>query len=207
MIYGRVKMKKKINRMILLLIILSLMVLPNFALAETDEVEPQDIGNPLYPGTNIEMQVGDVLYSPKSWSTYWVGHIGIVGTDFKVYHSHPESPYKFGDTIVDYVDRHKNGDRIDVMRSVNSDLDVKVAAQWAMNRLSSINTYDVTNKQLWNVADNYCSKFIWQAFYYTHNRYDITGSGLTDQDSKIVAPSAIKYSDDFSRNTYFSVVK
>jgi uncharacterized protein YycO len=197
-------MKRKFNRIIISLIVLSLVVLPSFASAQIGDVEPQDIGNPLYPGTNIEMYPGDVLYSPKSWSTIWVGHVAIVGTDFKIYHSHPQSPYKFADTMDTYMSRHNSGDKIEVLRASNYSLDENAAAEWAMNNLSKIKTYDVYASKLNNIADNYCSKYIWQAFYYSNN-HDIIGQNLTDQDSETIFPSEIKNSDDFSVSTYFIV--
>ncbi|BDH61370.1 hypothetical protein MTP04_15000 [Lysinibacillus sp. PLM2] len=34
-----------------------------------------------YPGTLIQVEAGDIIYSPKSKSTFFAGHIAIVGDD------------------------------------------------------------------------------------------------------------------------------
>ncbi|MCP3747118.1 MULTISPECIES: hypothetical protein [Paenibacillus] len=41
-----------------------------------------------YPGTNIRVRVGDVLYSSKALggSAMLAGHVGIIGPDYMVYH-------------------------------------------------------------------------------------------------------------------------
>ncbi|MGN7309111.1 hypothetical protein ACTHQ2_24520, partial [Bacillus subtilis] len=89
------------------------------------EVEAQtnvngDIGifaeiGPTYPGTNIKMQVGDILYSSKSnKTTFFVGHVGIVGSDFKVYHVTPAKNGGAASDITSYAKLHLPGEKLSI---------------------------------------------------------------------------------------------
>ncbi|WP_179223983.1 hypothetical protein [Paenibacillus tyrfis] len=102
-------MTKKISSLFLSFFVLTLVFTTVFASAATKKVAPMGTPNPEYPGTNIEMQVGDVLYASKSLdgSAAIVDHVGIVGDDFRVYHVSPiyENGYKGGksDSINEYM--------------------------------------------------------------------------------------------------------
>ncbi|MED4728379.1 hypothetical protein P9597_09530 [Aneurinibacillus migulanus] len=126
-----------------------------------------------YPGTTIEMKVGDVLYSKKSLSTYFVGHVGIVGKDLNVHHAHPYGPGRT-DTIDHYVNFFAEGDTISILRRGDGGTEAGV---WAKNHINDIEKY-YFNMDLDNVKLNYCSKFVWQAYIYAYN-IDISDRNLT----------------------------
>lgn len=184
-------MKSKFIRMLCFSVLIGLFFCTS-AFASSGIVTPFYEPNPEYPNSNIEMKPGDVLYSTKGYSTFFVGHVGIVGEDLAVYHSHPESPYKFADSIETYFGRHKRvGDEIRIYRTRdNTGLQ---AARWARSNLDLIQSYTVYNIDLNDLRYNYCSKFIWQAFWYS-NGIDLTGQGLTDKSHNTIYPFLIKNS-------------
>ncbi|WKL02421.1 hypothetical protein Q0F98_40755 [Paenibacillus amylolyticus] len=143
------------------------------------EVEAQvkvneDIGifaeiGPTYPGTNIKMQVGDILYSSKSnESTYFVGHVGIVGSDYKIYHVTPARNGGAASDMTSYVRLHKSGEKLSIY-TPRDGRGVKAAA-WAKSNYSRATKYLINPLDKLSVmTPNYCSKFLWQAFYYGEN--------------------------------------
>ena len=139
----------------------------------------------LYPNSDQVMLPGDVIYSSKGWSTFLVGHVGMVGTDLRIHHSHPLGG--FSDSWKGYLSRHKFGGTITVFRPVEGALD---AARWAEENVGLINKY-FFHPYLDNIASNYCSKFIWQAFWFS-SKTDITGRGLTNKSIRWVYPLDIK---------------
>lgn len=85
---------------------------------------------------NAQMMVGDVLYSSKTFgsSTQIVGHVGIVGPDYKIYHVTPGADADdggIGDTLDTCMGRHGKGETIKVYRQ-NGNYGEN-AARWAMN--------------------------------------------------------------------------
>lgn len=148
---------------------------------------------PQYPGTNTDMKPGDVLYSKKSFSTFFVGHVAIVGPDYDIIHVHPDGP-GLVDDIDGYVSLFKPGDKIQVLRPRSG---ASKAAKWAINHIDDVKKY-YFNMDLDNIELSYCSKFIWQAFYYGYN-LDITGMGLTDRSRAThIYPSDVRDSEDFA---------
>lgn len=140
-----------------------------------------------YPQTNEPILPGDILYSSKGWSTFLVGHVGIIGPDLAVYHSHPRGG--FADSLAGYLSRHKFGGTMTVFRpKIGADL----AAIWAQANIGYVQRY-LFHPKLDNVSHNYCSKFVWQAFWYAVNK-DLTSRRLTDQKKTWVYPSSIKRS-------------
>lgn len=131
-----------------------------------------------YPGSNVSMKTGDILYSSKSLaaSTLIVGHVGIVGSDLNVYHVNPvDGNAGKSDGIYAYAGRHDPGETIRIYRPIHN-YGVK-AAEWAKNNYASISTYYIPwkswdNFKLGSLDPNYCSKFIWQAFYFGNNKTD-----------------------------------
>ncbi|WP_018882906.1 C40 family peptidase [Paenibacillus massiliensis] len=115
-----------------------------------------------YPGTNITVQAGDIIFNPKSISTFLAGHVGIVGTDGRIYHVHPQGPYLI-DELNKYIGRFAKGDRFTIVRAYGGG--GTAAAKWAMNNIRKVKNYTF-NYPLDNIADSYCSKFVWQAYYY-----------------------------------------
>ncbi|MBE0343656.1 hypothetical protein E4V51_26040, partial [Paenibacillus sp. 28ISP30-2] len=115
-----------------------------------------------YPGTNITIQAGDIIYNPKSFSTFLAGHVGIVGTDYRIYHVHPYGP-GISESLDSYISRFSKGNTFTIMHAYGGG--GLSAARWAMNNIGRVQNYTF-NHTLNNVADSYCSKFVWQAYYF-----------------------------------------
>lgn len=147
-----------------------------------------------YPGTNVSMQPGDVLYSSKGWSTFLAGHAGVVGKDLKLYHSHPKGG--FADELPNYLSRHKFGTTLTVLRPKENG---EKAAEWTANNIALVKKY-LFDPRLGGVEINYCTKFIWQAFWHSGSG-DITGRGRTIKSISWIYPIAIKTADFFDRKT------
>lgn len=159
---------------------------------------------PTYPGTNIKMQAGDLLYSSKTLggSTEIVGHIGIVGSDFRIYHVTPGANGGAADSVTTYMGRHNPGEKIAVYQKRNGG--GVAAATWAKNNYSRAKSYGISYGKLSIMTPNYCSKFIWQAFYYG-SKFDSTVRGRTDADSAIIAPSIFTNTQQFvSRGSFIA---
>lgn len=116
-----------------------------------------------YPYTNIKMKPGDVLYSSIGRSTYFVGHVVIVGTDFLMKESIPGKPSGHSLTPEQFWHRHHKGDTITLLRARSGAYN---AARWATDVLPFVEHYNLLNYDVHTVKNNYCSKFIIQAFYF-----------------------------------------
>ncbi|WP_095742925.1 hypothetical protein [Sediminibacillus massiliensis] len=154
---------------------------------ELQKKQPEDQAA-CYPGTKTSIVPGDVLYSSKGLSTFLVGHAGILGPDLMVYHSHPKGGFR--DTLPIYLSRHKYGSDITVFRPVSG---ADQAAAWAAGNVDKIRRY-LFHPRLDNISYNYCSKFIWQAFWYT-GMGDLTAKGMTDEVVRWIYPYQIKKSN------------
>ncbi|NKQ19806.1 hypothetical protein [Brevibacillus laterosporus] len=165
---------------------MALLIIPFSAQAAKESAVP----NPEYPGTTLSMKVGDVLYSSKTLggSTQIVGHVGIIGPDFLVYHVTPATGTKGGgvaDTITNYMSRHGKGETIEVYQYRSSSS--ANAAKWAKNNYSRVTEYKISIAKLSQKNPNYCSKFLWQAFYYGAGE-DIVGYDLSDTQVTTIHP-------------------
>lgn len=141
-----------------------------------------------YPGTKTFLKPGDVIYSSKTFlsSTKIVGHVAIVGPDYYIYHVNPSgSVAGKRDTLTQYRGRHDTGEKLKVYRPSSGG---EKAATWAKNNYGSAINYKLSNLSVKVIKDNYCSKFLWQAFYYGSG-YDVSGSGYTDSFTGWVLPS------------------
>ena len=141
-----------------------------------------------YPNTKTLLKPGDVLYSGKSFfsSTKIVGHVAIVGPDYYIYHVNPAGNIAGKrDSMTTYRGRHGSGETIKVYRPNSGG---SGAATWAKNNYEKAINYTLATLSVKVIKDNYCSKFIWQAFYYGAG-YDVSGLGYTDSFSGWVLPS------------------
>ncbi|WP_249872248.1 hypothetical protein [Oceanobacillus saliphilus] len=144
-----------------------------------------------YPGTPIQMIPGDVLYSHKTaLSSLIVGHSGIVGEDFRIYHVNKWGEIGHADSMPIYLSRHKTGEKLTVLRSPHPD-EARNAAQWAKQHIRKIKTYHYT-RDLNDLEQNYCSKFVWQAFYFgNENTINLTGLSFNHSFKKYIMPGQI----------------
>ncbi len=112
----------------------------------------------------LPLQAGDILYTPSSESTYYAGHMGILGEDGKVYHVHPYGPV-FSDSVEWYVKRFYDQDRFIVFRPQSAEAG-QAAALWAQEHYQQVQAYRL-NTNLDQIERSYCSKFIYQAYLFT----------------------------------------
>ncbi|WP_053217959.1 hypothetical protein [Virgibacillus senegalensis] len=146
----------------------------------------------VYPGTNITMEPGDILYSAKGMSTFLVGHVGMVGHDQLIYHSHPKGG--FYEKLPVYLSRHKFGTVLTVFRPVYG---ASAAAQWVTDNVGRIQRY-IFDPRLNTISTNYCSKFLWQSFWYT-GIGDITGRHRHGKQWAWIYPFMIKKAENLKQ--------
>jgi len=162
---------------------------------------------PTYPGTNFPMKVGDVLYSTKALgsSSAIVGHTGIVNSDFKVVHV--TLPVNGGtiDNMTGYMYRHGEGETIKVYRPRDG-MGVN-AAKWATYNYSSVKEYLIQiASTLGSISPNYCSKFVWQAFYFGEG-IDICNKNLNANTLGFVTPGNVTDSPYLSYQISFKATR
>ncbi len=147
------------------------------------------------------MQPGDLIYTTATVSTFLVGHIGIVGPDYAVYHSHPYGPGK-RDSLQAYISNFNSGDPFTVLRVRNGG--GLQAGTWAKNNINRLKSYSF-NIYTDNVADNYCSKFVWQAYWYGVNR-DISDTNVSGAigHAQFIGPNQINISSKVVKVTSFN---
>lgn len=166
-------------------------------------IEPYAEIGPAYPGTNVQMKIGDVLYSTKTFGTTTkiVGHVGIVDSNFKVVHVTPAVDGGVIDNFTNYMNRHDPRETIVVMRPING-MGVG-AARWANYNYMYINDYYIEPlAKLGTLNPNYCSKFLWQAFYFGEG-IDINNVNNTPDLRGFITPSNFLNSPYFVRLTTF----
>lgn len=119
-----------------------------------------------YPYSNVEMLPGDILYSSIGKSTYYVGHIVIIGPNYNIIESIPGNPSGHMLTAQQFWQRHNQGDQITLLRSKKG---ANEAAKWAQANFNYVKKYTVLNTDIKSLKNNYCSKWIIQAYYYGAN--------------------------------------
>ncbi|PYY28883.1 hypothetical protein [Paenibacillus illinoisensis] len=112
----------------------------------------------------MKLEPGDIVYTPSSESTYYAGHMGIIGLDGKVYHVHPYGPV-FADSLEWYLTRFYEGDRFIVFRSRLNQAGQR-AAEWVHEHYKQVKFYRLQTN-LRSIERNYCSKFVYQAYRFT----------------------------------------
>src|SRR5699024_5818208 len=110
-----------------------------------------------YPYSNVKMLPGDILYSSIGKSTYYGGHIVIIGPDYNIIESLPGKPSGHTLTPYQYWHRHNQGDKITFLRSKNGASD---AAKWAYATVGYVETYTGLNYNPESLMNNSCSKWI-----------------------------------------------
>ncbi|MFF2155662.1 hypothetical protein ACFVVQ_10135 [Paenibacillus chitinolyticus] len=174
-------MKQKVISFLVAIFAFTVLLLPQSSYA----AEAEGIPDAHYPGTQVVITPGDVIYSNKSLfgAQPFVGHVAVVGNDGYLYHAHPEGPTK--DTLSEYMSRrHKPNETITVYRASYG---ASAAASWAAQNIYKMKRYWITNDHS-TLDDNYCSKFVWQAFYYGGGT-DLTAS--TGSVPDIITPSKL----------------
>jgi len=156
-----------------------------------------------YPGTSVTMTPGDVLSSPKSWSsTKFLGHVAIVGPKNEVIHSHPVEDRVVVESVSSFASRHASTDVIEIYRAKSSSA-ATTAASWAYNNASKSTNYSLT-AGYYDIVNNYCSKWVWQAFYLSSAKYDLVFGTQMDRDISDglgvpITPSGLKSSSKLTK--------
>lgn len=119
-----------------------------------------------------------------------VGHVAIVGTDGRIYHSYPNSDGKRIDNITTYMDLFNTGDNFEVFRPKT--IDPESAAHYAQNVFYPVIESYVISTDLSDTKNSYCSKFIWTAYYWAGGGVDILGKGYNPLVDEIIFPSEIR---------------
>ncbi|MBP1970279.1 uncharacterized protein YycO [Virgibacillus natechei] len=145
----------------------------------------------IYPRTSILMQPGDIIYSHKTGlSSFIVGHEGIVGEDFKIYHVNSRGRYGHSDSMPIYLSRHKKGEKLTILRNKDAEI-ARQAAKWAKRNIENVTRYTYS-RNLADVERNYCSKFVWQAYFYgSEGEIDLTDRGSEVNVKRYITPTHI----------------
>ncbi|WP_368502772.1 YiiX/YebB-like N1pC/P60 family cysteine hydrolase (plasmid) [Alkalihalophilus sp. As8PL] len=116
-----------------------------------------------YPGTNTCVLPGDVLYTSKSPSTGFVGHVGIVNTSSNVAHvlTAAGGGFRTNDTVNEWRNRFQAG-QTRVYRYNNASRAYNAATKISGIRNNFVQYGIGTNR--YDQRYNYCSKMIWQAY-------------------------------------------
>src|SRR5699024_7623967 len=149
-----------------------------------------------YPYSPIDILPGDVLYSSIGRSTYYVGHAVIVGTDGMCKEALPGKPAGHELSIFQFWGRHRFGDRILLMRAK---VGGEEAADWATKYLEEVKHYNLLNKDFTNVAQNYCFKFIAQAYYYGAQQ------SILKHTNQLITPFAFKGEVQLEKTALFQI--
>ncbi|MEI2280449.1 hypothetical protein [Paenibacillus polysaccharolyticus] len=155
-------------------------------------VKRQQQDMPLSELKSLKLEPGDIVYTPSSESTYYAGHMGIIGLDGKVYHVHPYGPV-FADTLDWYLTRFYEGDRFIVFRSKLHQVGIR-AAEWVQEHYKQVKFYRLQTNLL-SVERNYCSKFIYQAYKFTSG-LDLWGRKFAKLKQGFIYPFRIERSSD-----------
>lgn len=149
-----------------------------------------------YPNSTVTMMPGDILYSPISRATYYVGHTVIIGTNLLVKEAIPGHPSGHRLTIEQFWHRHCKGDKIVLLRSKSG---AKEAAEWATTNLQHVKNYHLGNYNINTLEKNYCSKFITQAYYHGAN------IKLTALLNRFISPQFLTFTNKLEKIALFEV--
>ncbi|MFA9558404.1 hypothetical protein ACERII_13940 [Evansella sp. AB-rgal1] len=160
-------MKKKVSRLLTAFLVTFCFILGFSQLGYASDFQTQAIpGNPVYPGTNIKMKAGDVLYSSKGLDTYLVGHVGIVDANGQVIHM-----MKNGGMKRESISAYSSNFKYTIYQAKVENNGYKAAqnATSLYNNYRSSASYTLTTTLTRPKDKQYCTKLVWQAYYYGSN--------------------------------------
>ncbi|ARI77352.1 hypothetical protein [Halobacillus mangrovi] len=160
--------------------LLGYIILPKKVKAPTTHKNPDT-----YPGTDIVIEPGDLLFSPlgKSESKY-VGHVGMVNHAKKVVHSIPAGLIQ--DDVPTYFNKFRSikvyAPRVDSHRN-------SAAAYLEKLYLAHKNAdYRIMTPLAAKMDEQYCTKIVWQSYYYGAG----VNLGSFNQKAKAIHPELLK---------------
>ncbi len=127
-----------------------------------------------YPGTNVTVKAGDVLYSSKGKNTNLVGHIGIVDDNGSVVHMMTGGMKR--QSVANFAKEFTFS--VYTPRSTTVGKDAGKQARTMYNNYVSSATYTLATGLHGARTKQYCTKTVWQAYYYGANR-NLGGHPLT----------------------------
>ncbi|MFI8716184.1 YiiX/YebB-like N1pC/P60 family cysteine hydrolase [Brevibacillus brevis] len=156
------------------------------------EVKPlEDDPGVYYPGTHTKAKPGDMLVSNTTSSKGLTGHAAIVTDNLSVVHigGYGENPEEI--SLSKFFKRYNNS--VKVIRYTSS-RDAKKAGEWARTYAAEYSDakYDLAVK-LRGFTHTYCSKIVWQAYYYGA---DVNLGNKRPSSTQLFEPYAILDLDD-----------
>ena len=127
-----------------------------------------------YPGTSIKVKAGDVLYSSKSLDTKIVGHIGIVDDTGYVVHMVPGGMKR--QNISQYSSSFNY--RVFGAKSTTAGYNASRQAKYIWNNYSNAK-YNVATMLGGARTTQYCTKLVWQSYFYSPDRINLNYLPLT----------------------------
>lgn len=142
------------------------------ALALEKELEKSNDFYEVYSGegsidkATYPLKAGDIIVTNGTVSSGIVGHAGIAVSSTNILHIAGPSKTPDITTISGWNNEYtQNGDWTKIYRHQNSSIATQ-AAQWANRTYRNSNAkYKITN-DLTTTHETYCSKIVWQAYYY-----------------------------------------
>lgn len=116
-----------------------------------------------YPGTKNVAKAGDVLYTDKSSTRYFTGHVAIVDSTGKyVVHAKGSSYGLERESLKSFNSDYK----FDAYRAKSSTVGSKAGSKaLALQKKYSKAKYTVWTTLSGPYSKQYCTKFVWQAYY------------------------------------------
>jgi uncharacterized protein YycO len=129
-----------------------------------------------YPGTQVQVKAGDVLYSRVGDETKFVGHVAIVDDTGYVIHM-----MKNGGMKRQTVSSYARSFTFDVYqaRTVSVGYNASRQAKSIWNNYSTTATYTTGTPLHGYRTSQYCTKLVWQAYYYTTNKVNLGDLSFT----------------------------
>ncbi|CQR46421.1 hypothetical protein BN1058_00681 [Paraliobacillus sp. PM-2] len=125
-------------------------------------------GMPVYQGTSTAAKSGDILYTNKLTTTWFTGHVAIVAPDGYVYHTPGAgNPGIKKMSVYDFITTY---DDVQVWRAKSStrgqNAGFKAQSLYGSYRYADYSVYTTLTGDFY---DQYCTKFVWQSYYYGAN--------------------------------------
>lgn len=139
-------------------------------------IEPSAIPVALtYPGTSVQVKAGDVLVSSVGLDTKFVGHIGIVDDTGYVVHMVP------GGMRRQTIGQYSNSFRYKVYgaKSTTAGFNASRQAKYIWNTYSGSATYTTATALHGARASQYCTKLVWQSYFYGTDKINLNTQPLT----------------------------
>lgn len=147
------------------------------ALENTEIVNPEE-AVPVtltYPGTSVAVKAGDVLLSSAGFDTKLVGHVGIVDDTGYVVHMLPSGMKR--QNISQYTNTFSY--KVYGAKSTTAGYNASRQAKYIWNTYSGSASYSINTALHGARTTQYCTKLVWQSYYYGVDRINLETQPLT----------------------------